>query len=596
MTEDAHWLRELELRRSAPAAMVRSAREGEVERFAAQLRKALLRSQPQGKKRRSETLQTLADLWPRAAESDASPSASLTACLFDGDLEAEELSGRIETILAASAPGESSPDGTLAACWLLTLRVAELEPQTTFDLWRWSREALARCVAQSGTAASFPGQVRQLELDLWNSSDIFFHTSAGKRAREATGELVSLLLGQTEKDGSPLSAWLPQLLDVISGMSRIVLAAEVQGRSLWSSRVSRRWEKLLLKGVLFLSPQRVLFSGNVDVDGGAKVIRRAARQGELDGQKINKLLKAALRNSGEPQSRKKERRYPDASQQSDGAGWAVLRPHWTGPVHQCAVRVAGSLMELELVADGVPVLSGEWTAAVRRRGQGLAAAGPWTCNCWFTDKDAAYAEFQQLLEDGSRLIRQLLLPTRDEFLLLAESIRGKEAGPWELSRNCELAQRWEAEQDAASREWALLRKGGRIRILPISSPQFRVERAYDQLTCTAGELACTSREEGQNLYSAVILDWSRERSKAGVDWNLLTVAEDGRACPRDEAVGIRWRVGEDQWILSHSFVPPRMPRTFMGLHTSSETVVSRVNSQGEFETLVEVEAGNEPEA
>ena len=74
-----------------------------------------------------------------------------------------------------------------------------------------------------------------------------------------------------------------------------------------------------------------------------------------------------------------------------------------------------------------------------------------------------------------------------------------------------------------------------------------------------------------------------------MEWAPLTVAEDGKPVTEDYARGFRLRIGRKQWLLYHSLVAPEIPRTVLGLHTASETVLAEILPNGEFNVLVEVE-------
>jgi hypothetical protein len=104
-----------------------------------------------------------------------------------------------------------------------------------------------------------------------------------------------------------------------------------------------------------------------------------------------------------------------------------------------------------------------------------------------------------------------------------------------------------------------------------------------------GILRFRLRADVPRVHAAMLLDWSPKRSGQPAEWMRLTVAEDSQPVLPAAAAGYRIRVGKSQWLLYHSLTPPRVPRTAIGLHTNSETVLARLNSSGEIESLVEVE-------
>ncbi|MFO1095655.1 MAG: hypothetical protein U0992_20475 [Planctomycetaceae bacterium] len=97
------------------------------------------------------------------------------------------------------------------------------------------------------------------------------------------------------------------------------------------------------------------------------------------------------------------------------------------------------------------------------------------------------------------------------------------------------------------------------------------------------------RSRGPRIACPLLIDWSPARRKAAVQWRQLTVAENGRALSAAEALGIRWRIGDAQWLYFHTLDGSDASRTVLGHHTFHETVIAEVDSSGDIEQLVEVE-------
>jgi hypothetical protein len=57
-----------------------------------------------------------------------------------------------------------------------------------------------------------------------------------------------------------------------------------------------------------------------------------------------------------------------------------------------------------------------------------------------------------------------------------------------------------------------------------------------------------------------------------------------------ESLGVRWRIGDAQWLYYHLLEPGQTARTVLGHHTFHETVIAEVDSSGEVNQLVEVES------
>lgn len=590
-TADADWLQQCELRRSAPPALLKAAARGDVTKFATQLRKALTAQLPQAAKSRRKLLQTLHTLWTSSERNTEQVDRALAHCLFDQELSREERSGRVETLLASWAPQSANPEVIAAACWLLLLRADDLEPGTVFDLWRWSCDAASALPALAGEPAASQSVSLQLGelawlLNLANG----FHAGATKRTHELRTRISAQLCEVCSKDGALRAELLPDLLATLCSCARLTLSEMFAMGPVWSAKAKRRVERLVSRSVSLMSAERFAFSN----ESGASVTRQLREVIGISAadseQQLREKLQQIARLRHKPGKARKERAWSSPAHQSDDAGWALLRPRWSGPASFCAVRTVGPQMFIDLVANGQTVIAGEWKAVVHHQGATALSEGDWSCVCWFTDKDAQYAEFQLALSGGLKLIRQLLLPTAGQFLLIAESVRAATPGAsLELLRRLPLAEGWDVEQDSIAREIALQGAVHRIRLLSVSAPQFRLERSQESMSVREAQLQLHAQSAAQHLYNALVLDWSPERSDAPVDWNSLSVVEDGRQSRPEEALAWRWRVGDDQWLLYHSFMPPQIPRTAMGVHSASETIVTRIKGNGDFETLLEVE-------
>jgi hypothetical protein len=91
------------------------------------------------------------------------------------------------------------------------------------------------------------------------------------------------------------------------------------------------------------------------------------------------------------------------------------------------------------------------------------------------------------------------------------------------------------------------------------------------------------------LSCPLLFDWSPVRRKAPAQWRQSTVAENGRILGTGEATGIRWRIGESQWLYFHSLDGSDQSRTVLGMHTLQETVIGELNNRGDVNHLVQVE-------
>ncbi|MEX0585699.1 MAG: hypothetical protein WD176_03585, partial [Pirellulales bacterium] len=253
----------------------------------------------------------------------------------------------------------------------------------------------------------------------------------------------------------------------------------------------------------------------------------------------------------------------------------------------CIIAFDGLTPRIDLTAFGVPVLSGDWGCA---DAQGQPATGVWECVCWFSDANVDYVELQNIGNDGRHVLRQALLSRDDHFLLLCDVAHGGNVGEGLHHRiTLPLLADATAQRDALTRQWELRVGPLRMRALPLGLPQAGIHRADGNLTIDGHSVTLTQSTTGAQLACPLLLDWSPARRKAPVQWRQLTVAENGRILTADEALGIRWRIGDAQWLYFHTLNGSDVSRTILGMHTLQETVIAELNSRGNVEHLVQVE-------
>ncbi len=284
-----------------------------------------------------------------------------------------------------------------------------------------------------------------------------------------------------------------------------------------------------------------------------------------------------------------ERKLPRASTNSDEAALALLRSSWSRRATTVAVDYSTSAMRLDVVAAGTPLLAGQVLTASSVDGHVLTSAGSWDNVCWFSDRDADYAEFILPLSDGARLERQLLLARNDGFLLMIDHLQSPAIATlthsWELPLSSGFE--WQAEQETRD---AVVSCGGRpvARVMPLALPEWRLDPRMGDLTCADGALRLDQRTSARAVACPLFFDLRRKRVTKQCTWRQLTVAESLEIQPADVAIGYRVQCGKKQWAIYRS-QGPRGNRTFLGINTSNEFLVARFSApSGETETLVEV--------
>jgi len=601
---ESSWLTDLQFRHAVSPPLVLAAQYGEAVSFSRCLIAVYDNECRIGKKERSlmlESLRAVRELGESHRRSDDAGCA-LAQCLFDNDLSADELSGRVEAIMASTAEGRPDQKSLVVAHWLLRMSGKRLEPQTFHTLLRWTMES-----TRSWLAAVHAGSNEQINpeqgcsvfdyLELMTLNALIIPGLKGdrKEVRNVTRAWRTAVDAITDTDGTPHAKWLGEILPRLAQIAAVSLFADSLNVSLWDKKTRSRLQGLHSRSSLLLTPQQVLFS-SVETGVAARALLAVAEILHLEKrpgllQVLTQWSQPVSGSRGRSRSDKNavNGKLPRTSTQSDWGEWASLRNQWSGSVDACVVRYSTPIPTIDVLTGNVPFLSGEWGHELKVNGKSVPSSGDWSCCCWNLDEDAVFIELQLEQEDVATVIRQALLLKQESVLLLSDSVRLPAAGKVQLRRKFPLIPGWELAEDTLSRELQLVRGSQRVRVFPWSGPQMKLERTDETIKATGDQIRVSVQGEGAAFYSATMLDWNPKRGDEPVDWQRVTVCEDAQYIPPEVAVGHRLRIGKKQWVLYHSHQKPAIPRSVMGIHTLSETVVASLNNKGDVTTMVEVE-------
>src|SRR5690606_8394549 len=126
-----------------------------------------------------------------------------------------------------------------------------------------------------------------------------------------------------------------------------------------------------------------------------------------------------------------------------------------------------------------------------------------------------------------------------------------------------------------------------VRAIPVSLPMDRVHSGAGRLDSDAGKLHFATQGVGA-VCQALVLDWSPERTRKPIDWNPVSVVEEGRPLTRADALAARWRIGQKQWYYLQNLTRCEVARSALGHHTASETVIGRFRKNGQIAPLVHI--------
>ncbi len=585
---DSDWLMSLKFRDSAHRTVRDAAKQGDVEGFASALVDRAQKTQEFSKTQRQELLAQLRSM--REETQDVETFGDLAKALFDSGLQKAERSVHVEAFIAENS--EEAPDSVSLtdAIWLLTLFSAKLDEDSLFSLWRWTlqkgqewMETKPVCDTEQGFS-----QLRFLEVCFLMA--VTFEDLKGSRSllKETTHLIRNCVDEATDNDGTPQALWLPTLLDSLSTLGRISTFNTTMQQKLVNKGFGKRLRGLLERTCTYCTHNHMSLSLSdslLDVsrlDAIATAFMFEKKEG------LSRLIKS-WQKKNQTKSRPEDWSLPEAVHQSDWSQHACLRSSWNSPVDLCVVTHEAAMPQIDLVIADHPLLKGSWDHELRLDGKVVKSRADWTSTCWFADDEVNYLELVQEIDATTRVFRQVILLREEHQLVLNQAIVAEKADEIESRFTLPLNGNWSQEEDSATRELALFNSAKRVRIHPLSLPQGHVTKANGQLRTSQTELAFEQRSAGSRLFSSIVFDWSPKHGDKAVQWEPLTVAQNGKIESPGQAAAFRFRIGRDQWLLYHSLTEPEIPRTVLGLHTAHETVLSRVTSKGEIEPIIEVE-------
>jgi hypothetical protein len=238
-------------------------------------------------------------------------------------------------------------------------------------------------------------------------------------------------------------------------------------------------------------------------------------------------------------------------------------------------------------------LVGDWTAQVELDGQAQLQLDEWRELCWFSDNDVDYIELEAKFGPSAKIQRQAVLFRESSLLLLADSLLGDSPGAWSMRSHIPLASGTDYQPARRTTEGTirLPNKSGCL-VLPLALPEWRRQPSSGSLTSDDDSLIANADAGGQRrIYMPVLISLKAKAAKQKFTWRHLTVGEELRIVSRDEAVAYRVQIGEEQWLLYRTLAAATR-RTALGMHTMADFFAGHWDaSEGEPDTLVEVEPG-----
>lgn len=379
--------------------------------------------------------------------------------------------------------------------------------------------------------------------------------------------------------------WLPQpVLGELAVLQAALLRCQLLLRQLdqrLDERVAHRleWMTRNLLRLLDHADRQMLGNGVVgDLPGLARAARRVTT--DEDDARLLKAMETA--NFPPP------KRLPDCSGYCEETLTAVLRGNWGPKTAKLAIRVSEGRQSVEGGCRET-ILSGNWTPEIAFNGETLKLRPETTTlNCWNSDHESDYLEFQVEVTGGVIWQRQYALDKRELVLFVSDVFLGKESGRWEYRCHVPVTPELAVEEAAESRELRLQGPKSTVLALPLSMGEWKADRSDDAFIAHAQGLEARQTRRGQGCLFAVAIDLDHKRAQRPATWRHLTVGENLKPVARDQALAFRFQFGRQQWLIYRSLTP-LASRTYLGQNVYSEFAFDRFQDDGTAESLVCVE-------
>ena len=262
-------------------------------------------------------------------------------------------------------------------------------------------------------------------------------------------------------------------------------------------------------------------------------------------------------------------------------------------------------VQLEVELHGEPILFGQWDAVIRYRERTLSLDGPWTDLCTYHENGCDYLEIDAPLTQDYRLQRFFLLDHKDRLLVLGDTVlRDEESPKRSRSRKATTGLSYESTlfhsgrlrsenmSDSPGLVFAQGKTAPFFRVLPLALPERKTDdivgMVQGDLRTKHSSLVLHQQSSGRSMFAPLFFDLDPGRCKKQPFWRSLTVGENLKRVPDDQAVGYRIQLGDEQYLLYHSMTPPAN-RTVLGHNLTDDLCFARFTPKNGVETLVEVQ-------
>lgn len=612
---DEEFLQSIQWKSKRAGKLLKAASAGDVNQFSKALCTQLKEIAKQKKQGKHAADMLWASIWSEEAEEETCRTSDLISVIKSA-IKLSEKKKNSKTGKRKKSPELSWDEvSRLLAGWLVQVTVAEplrpyelllltellenvgfrLAPSTLVSVWRhclFSAASLCFNLEETDFSEISEDQVILISAEIpWRSGFLFSEVSGAKNFRQLGQQnLRDCFFERTDNDGTPHADILPRLDFWLATFTRSLYIGRGWGKSVWDQEAQDRflWMVEILISACAVSGKLALCPRHVVEHHRLLVL--AAYFADLPGKCAEGLYLKAL------SSEKKNHQYfiqtdDLPSNQSDWAEWALLRNYLSNASNLLSVTWNGDLPVLSLSAMGKLLFEGCWEFSLKADDKIISGKGDWSTLCWSSDEDADYIELHMELDSGYKLERQILLPRNQHFVFLSDIVTGEEAANLEYHSYLPVTPGMTGSLDGETHELKLKTKGLAARVFPIGLPQDRDFFQPGSLTLNDQSQLVLHHQatEATALYAPLIIDWEPELKRKAADWASLTVSEGGKISARDEASGHRLRIGAHQLLVYRSLKKGEVSRAVLGQNTNYESVIGRVDTDGDLAPLLYVE-------
>lgn len=342
-----------------------------------------------------------------------------------------------------------------------------------------------------------------------------------------------------------------------------------------------------LDGVSQTAARQALGSGFLHEDAGQfatarrQLLQSFASNMGTEFAPLGRRLLGAPTNEMPPKS--KIPGYVDEESQS-----AVLRRDWAPNSAALAIDYRKFDCRLSLHLAGERIASGSYATNVTQNGRPLQATAKWETICQNADEDCEYLELCVPLTNGVFLDRHLFVGRKAPIIWMVDVIRGKETADW----------RWHVRWDGVSanglrgepnhRGQRVLGPKTQLALLPVSSPTDPFAPGGMRVALKDGAFELSQEQRGARIVGAIAWVWSEKGPLNVEPWRQLTITQDRRTAPTEEAFAFRVSAGGKQCVFFRQLEQSRR-YAFIGCQTFDETIIGEFDKNGDVVPWMRIE-------